>query len=123
MSSGLPLKADLAQCSRRVAFVPTSDSDKITSGAEPQRFVRQNVSPVPIRNSFGGGRSIGRLRLQNAVLDFLLFSGSEGVENLEADGPSLTSPVGDNVRRQNSRQSLDAAQPPRPKNQCSNIKP
>jgi hypothetical protein len=104
-------------------LVPTSDFDKITSGAEPQRFVRQNVSPVPIRNSFGGGRSIGRLRLQNAVLDLLLFSDPEGVENLEADGPSLASPMGDNVRRQNSRQSLDAAQPPRPKNQCSNIKP
>jgi hypothetical protein len=49
-----------------------------------------SASPVPIRNSFGGGRSIGRLRLQNAVLDFLLFSGSEGVENLEADGPSFS---------------------------------
>jgi hypothetical protein len=30
----------------------------------------------------GSGRSIGRLRLQRAVLDFLLFSGPKGVENL-----------------------------------------
>jgi hypothetical protein len=31
-------------------------------------------------------------------------------------------PMGGNIRRQNSRQSFDAAQPPRPKNQRSNIK-